>query len=480
MRRNPLVMFTACAAVGGLVAAVPGGTAAAAPVARITVKVVDVSQSTASGDVLSQNETPIAINPANPLNMITGANDWNYNDGCAVNASFDGGKTWTATLPDGFIPGVTKYTNDPTVAGTGSYDAGGDPTVAFSPDGKIAYFVCQAFNFTSPYQIALLLNRSYDGGRTWQHTGLTQVSTGTGNGVSKGSNGQFADHENIHVDPATGWVYVTWAQFNGQGGHSPVVVAISRDNGDSFTQTKVTTGSVRNNQDQRVVTDPDGNAYLTFDNGIQGGKGTALYVSRLARGSSTWSAPYAFATLTNPVCIFPPYCFNISGGPFRGGGSYPAPAFDPANGRLYVAYADIKGTYAQMYIQSAPANDLTNWTTPAVVSPGLGDQFQGELSTAPNGRLDVAFYDRRYSNNALVDVTYVTSSDGGTTWRTKRVTPSGFDPAQWGVPSGSGFRPFIGDYNGIASTNTTAEITWTGVSDPAPFNLDIYAATVTP
>src|SRR5213082_282301 len=134
-------------------------------------KVVDVSR-----DQLSQNETPLAINPRNPLNLITGANDWNYNDGCAVNATFDGGKSWTATLPNGFLPGITKFTNDPNVPGDGAYDAGGDPTIAFSPDGKVAYYVCQAFNFSSPYQIALLLNRSSDGGRTWQHSGLTQIS----------------------------------------------------------------------------------------------------------------------------------------------------------------------------------------------------------------------------------------------------------------------------------------------------------------
>lgn len=481
MRLGPVLTAVACTAVGTLVAATATAPAVAGTSGqRIGVSVVDVSQSTPSGDVLSQNETPIAVNPANPKNMITGANDWNYNDGCAVNASFDGGKTWTPTLPNGFLPGVTTYTNDPSVAGTGSYDAGGDPTIAFSPDGSTAYFVCQAFDFTSPYEIALLLNRSHDGGRTWQTTGLTQVSTGTGNGVSKGSNGQFPDHENLHVDPVTGWVYVTWAQFNGSSSHSPVIVAISKDGGQTFTQTQVTTGSVRNNQDQRIVTDGQGNAYLVFDNGIQGGKGTALYVSRLDRGSSTWSTPYAFATFTNPVCIFPTSCFNISGGQFRAGGSYPAPAFDTANGRLYVAYADIKGTYAQMYVQSAPGSDLTSWTAPVAVAPGAGDQFEGEMSTAPNGRIDLAFYDRGYSGNQLLDVTYATSSDGGTTWTTARVTPSGFDPAAWGVPSGSGFRPFVGDYNGISSTNSFAELTWTGVSQPAPFNLDIYAATVTP
>jgi hypothetical protein len=257
-------------------------------------------------------------------------------------------------------------------------------------------------------------------------------------------------------------------------------VAISRNQGATFTLTQVTTGALHNDQDQRIVTDQHGNAYLTFDNGLQGGKGTVLYVAKLAHGSNTWSTPYRFAALADPVCLFPPNCFNISGGAFRGPGSYPAPAFDTVNNRLYVAYADIKGRYAQTYLQSAPASDLTAWTRPVAVAPGAGDQFGAELSVAPNGRLDLAFNDRRYSGNTLDDVTYATSSDGGATWRTARVTSSGFDPSQWGVPSGTGFRPFIGDYNGIASTATSAEITWTGVSDPAPLNLDIYAATVTP
>lgn len=476
MSRIPFRALAVTTAVVGLaaLAAVPANATT-----HITVMTVDVSQSTPSGDVLSQNETPIAVNPANPNNMITGANDWNYNDGCAVNTTFDGGKTWSPTLPNGYLPGVTKYTNDPSVPGTGAYDAGGDPTIAFSPDGKIAYYVCQAFNVTSPYQIALLLNRSYDGGRTWQTSGLTQVSTFTGNGVSKGSNGQFPDHENVHVDPTNGWIYVTWAQFNGGGTHSPVYVAISKDQGNSFTVTQVTTGSIRNNQDQRVVTDPHGNAYLTFDNGIQGGKGTALYVSKLARGSTTWSTPIRFATLADPVCVFPPACFNISGGQFRAGGTYPAPAFDAARDRLDVVYADIKGTYAQVYFQSAPATDLSAWTAPKAIAPAAGDQFEAEMSTSA-GRIDVAYYDRSYSHNRLVDVTYATSGDGGQTWRTARVTRSGFDPSQWGVPQGSGFRPFIGDYNGIASTATSAHLTWTGVSPPAPYNLDIEYATVTP
>jgi hypothetical protein len=451
---------------------------AASSAGAITVgNVVDVTR-----DQLSQNETPVAINPANPSIMLTGSNDWNYNDGCGMDYTLNGGSSWTPALPSGFLPGVTKYTNDPSVPGTGAYDAGGDPTVAFSPDGKTAYYVCQAFNFTSPYQIALLLNRGAvtSSGIVWQTSGLTQISTWNGNGKTKGSSGQFPDHEYLHV-AADGRIYVTWAQFNGQGTHSPVLVATSTNGGKSFsTPVQVTAGNVRNNQDQRIVTAPNGDAYLTFDNGVQGGKGTVLYVSKSTDGGATWSTPYQFAALTNPVCIYPPYCFNISGGQFRAGGTYPAPAFDAARNRLVVIYADIVGTYGQVYEQWAPASDLTSWSMPKAVAPSKGDQFMAELGIAPNGRYDVAFWDRGYSRNRLIDITYAGSSNGGTTWTTARVTPSGYDPSQWGVPSGSGFRPFIGDYNGIASTNAFAALTWTGVADPQPYNLEIDYATVTP
>src|SRR5439155_824705 len=236
--------------------------------------VVDVSQ-----DTTAQNETPLAVNPLNPDNWVTGANDWNFNDGCAVNASFDGGRTWTPTLPNGFIPGLTEFTNDPAVPGTGIYEAAGDPAVAFGPDGT-AYFACQAFIFSQPpFPIALFVSRSTDGGWTWLdgvREKPVQVSQWNGNGKSRGDNGQFPDHESIAVDvsstsPFAGSVYVTWVQFNGFGGHSPVQVAFSRDGARTFsTPISVTKGPIRNNQDARIAIAPDGTLFLTFDNGIQG------------------------------------------------------------------------------------------------------------------------------------------------------------------------------------------------------------------
>jgi hypothetical protein len=451
-----------------------------------SVSVVNVSR-----DTTAQNETPLAVNPANPLNMITGNNDWNYNDGCGVNATFDGGKTWTPTLPDGFIPGITAFTNDPAAPGTGSYDFGGDPAVAFSPDGGTAYFTCFGYKGKN---VALWLSRSRDGGRTWTAGGpaapLTLVSAFQGDGKARGSNGQFPDHESITVaNDDKGTIYVPWAHFTGFSGHSPIFIAVSRDGGNSFAlPVKVSSGSVRSDQDARVVVDnATGYAYLTFDNSVQGGKGTAMYVSVSKDHGATWSNSFQFATFQNPVCLYPPYCFNISGGQFRAPGSYPVPAFDPTTKRLYVAYTDIVAGKAQILLTSASVGDITNWTTPAVVEPASGDRINVEMSIEPsNGRIDMMTNDRSYTGNTLFDVTYLTSADHGVSWSTTRVTKQSWDPSAYGVPClscTSGFRPFTGDYDGIVSLPGSAAFTWTGPGKTfgtIPDNLEVYFASVTP
>jgi hypothetical protein len=442
-----------------------------------------------SRDTTSQNETPIAVNPVNPDNLLTGNNDWNYNDGCGVNASFDGGKTWSRTLPNGFIPGITRFTNDPSIPGTGKYDFGGDPYVAFGLDGT-AYFTCFGYQGTPPYGVALLLSRSRDGGKTWLKGGtvepLVLVSAFTGNGKAKGSTGQFPDHEAMHV-ARDGTIYVAWAQFNGNGSHSPIYIAVSTDGGHSFsTPVQVTSGSVRSDQDARVVTDPStGYAYLTFDNSIQGGKGTAMFVSVSKDHGATWSAPYQFATFQNPVCLFPDFCFNISGSQFRAPGSYPVPAFDPTTHRLYVAYTDIVGGTAQIFLTSADVRALAKWSTPTAVAPSAGDRINVEMSIEPTtGRIDMMSNDRSWTNNTLFDITYFVSTDHGATFAAQRVTKTSWDPAQYGVPCStcaSGIRPFIGDYDGIVSLPNSAAMTWTGPGKTFgvyPTNLEVYFGSV--
>ena len=93
-----------------------------------------------------------------------------------------------------------------------------------------------------------------------------------------------------------------------------------------------------------------------------------------------------------------------------------------------------------------------------VANAPSGDRFAAELGIAPSGRIDVAFYDRSYTANTMVDLTYATSSDGGAIWRSARVSKSSFDPSLYGVPSGAGIRPFIGDYNGVFPWETGYDV----------------------
>jgi hypothetical protein len=491
--RHPLVA-TAVATLSVAACTKPddaGPTATRTPTAPASFSVSNgpVTVVNVSDDTTAQNETPLAVNPRNSEDLLTGNNDWNWNGGCGVNVSFDGGKSWTKTLPNGFLPGVTAFTNDPSVPGTGSYDFGGDPAVAFGPDGT-AYFACFGYQFEPPYGVVLLLSRSTDGGKTWLAGGaaqpLTLVSSFTGNGKARGSTGQFPDHDAIHV-ASDGTIYLTWAQFNGLGTHSPVYVATSTNGGRSFGKpVTVTSGSVRNDQDQRIVTDPrTGVAYLTFDNSIQGGKGTAMYVSTSNDRGATWSTPIQLGTFKNPVCLFPPNCFNISGGQFRGPGSYPVPGFDPTRNRLYVAYTDIIDGRAQVLLTWASVSDLSTWSAPQIVAPSAGDRINVEMSIEPgSGRIDMMSNDRSWSGNTLFDVTYFESRDGGTTWSVRRVTKSSWDPSQYGVPStATSVRPFIGDYDGIVSLPTAVGMTWTGPGKTygvLPTNLEVYFGGLTP
>ena len=186
-----------------------------------------------------------------------------------------------------------------------------------------------------------------------------------------------------------------------------------------------------------------------------------------------------FATLTTRSASSRRAASTSPAAQFRAGGSYPAPAFDNVHNRLDVLIADIRGPYAQMYLYSLKPDLTLDFTTQ--IPGGAGDHFMGELVGAPNGRLDASYWDRSYSANAArrPDVCHERR-------RRSHVAPGARDSCRTTTRrsgasrDGTGFRPFIGDYNGIASTNTTAYMTWTGIAPPQPYNLEIEFATATP
>jgi hypothetical protein len=149
------------------------------------------------------NETSIAVNPTNPLNMIASANDYQLrlNPGGRINettfsrahVTFDGGQTWT-TYPIYYR----------------GYTSTGDPGVAFDASGR-AYLSTLGFTWSQGPGVVInpdiLVATSTDGGQNWSQP--ARVAHGTGSiGV-----GIFNDKEYI-----TAWgdgnAIVTWTVFN--------------------------------------------------------------------------------------------------------------------------------------------------------------------------------------------------------------------------------------------------------------------------
>src|SRR5918996_2106404 len=123
------------------------------------------------GDQTPQNETVIAMDPSDSLNLIGGANDYRYfveseqryDGSAAAYVSDDGGETWINTFP----LGISEEAG-------GTYQGVGDPAFAWDPTGDVVYYANIAFNRTaneatgrSAFASSIAVSRSFDKGNTW-------------------------------------------------------------------------------------------------------------------------------------------------------------------------------------------------------------------------------------------------------------------------------------------------------------------------
>jgi hypothetical protein len=463
--------FCVFAAVG-----LAGAAAAIAP-----VQVTD--------DLFAANEESLGMSPDGQI-LMGMWNDWHFNDGCGISYSTDGGATWA---PESFAPGFTSFTNDPSVAGSGPFAVAGDPVVVYNPSSGLFDVICQSFGGQNGHR-AQLLSTTFDprvanaadpansyGLGAWRLPAVP-ITAGIANGSQKGSNGKFPDHEAGTVDTGTGAghhfgrLYVAWAEFNGLG-RSPIELAYSDNDGASWTgPIRVSDAGHQFDQDATPRVGPDGRVYVSYvgNQNEKSLKGAAAMIAKSTNGGNTFGHSFVAAPIDALATTLPNALYR--------GGTDVTSTIDERTGDVVVVYNDnSSGALNVWATHTTQPGDLATFTPAEQVKPSAQTQFFPWLQSAPGGRVDLAFYDRSCdSNDVLVCVTLASSSDSGATWTNTYVTTTGFDGDTFGAclafvdpPDCTNF--FLGDYIAVASTDSKAQVMWTG---NGAHTLDAFTAAV--
>jgi uncharacterized repeat protein (TIGR01451 family) len=376
-----------------------------------------------------QNEPSIAVNPDDPKHVIASSNDYrgpgDVHPGYYV--SFDGGLTWPGD-------GIIDLSPIPLA------EAGGDPALAIH-DLNNVYFAYIAFSRTADDVGGVYVSKSTDGGMSWNAPVELAANTLT----------VFHDKEYVTVDatgsPYDGHVYVSWTRFSGS---APIYFSRSTDGGASYS-TPMQISDLSSNQGSIPAVGPNGNVYVVWYNYNTSAQRMAVSTN----GGGSFGTPFHVSGVS-------PIPSPLPGGSFRVN-SFPTMAIDQNNGNLYVAWNDYRNGDADiLFVRSTDGGGT--WSSPIRVNDdALGNarhQFFPWLSVAPNGNIYAGWFDSRldptpYTQPFYYDEYVAVSTDGGLTFSPNARISSVTSDASIGF-SGQ----FIGDYSGIAATDTFVYPAW--------------------
>ena len=348
-----------------------------------------------------QNEQNIVVNPVNDSNIVTSANDYRYGFRALVYVSNDAGASFTNVL----LPGW-----DPATGGSGQFkhvQAGGDPVLAFSPDGKTLYYSALVYDFSVPNQTpsGVAVATSTDGGTSW--TAPTMV-------YYEASNNFFNDKQWIAAGK-DGAVYVTWTSFksNRPNGYlsSNIVVSSSQDYGRSWSAPAAVSDAAHPyDQGSSTAVAPDGALYVAYE-GNQAGDvyKDQIVLARSTDGGKTFTTKELGRVYDDVGC----YPLNVSQGRARLSfeqfrvNSFPSLAIDPTTGQMVAVWADDQANagcssgassfagITSNQVKSVSSADGVQWTAPKVITSGADKVFPAAGMNA--GKTVVSYYTRNFS-----------------------------------------------------------------------------------
>jgi BNR/Asp-box repeat len=451
------------------------------------------------------NETAIAVNPTNPLNMIGSANDYQLKASAGgsvletvfsrAHVTFDGGRTWT-TYPVRF----------------NGYKFTGDPSIAFDAEG-VAYLTTLADGGNNTPDV--VVSRSDDGGVTWSTPVLVAAGKGSFSGRSI-----FHDHP-ILAAWGDGNVIVTWIKYViGNQAASlvtvPLVDAVSHDGGQTWSGINEISGSApscvglaaEHSCDQTwgnaPAVSPTGDVVVSFydtylyapDGSTNLGRNTHYAVrvdpetGALADGPNTIGLAYDGITEGDfPVSLDGRQTLhdsefrllmqgNVAADPSDATGQHFAVVwFDDRNASLPVDPDPYKAATNSDIIVSQSFDGGRTWSTPVAIAQA-GDQFMPWAAYDSSGKLRVGYFDRSYDPaNHLYGYTLATeTAPGSLTFTHQQVTTALSDPTtndRWFAvnvdPSFPFASRFVGDYSGIATTPAHVVAYWTDMRENVCF-----------
>lgn len=352
------------------------------------------------------------------------------------------------------------------------------PDVAFDGDGHlVVLYTATGGRFNQPVGVWL---QRYDG----------QSPLGPAVRVAPAD----AFHARLAVDGTRVWV--AWVQADGAGdkplGFGPgpnfVMLARSDDGGGTFAApVRVSEPGRRAVQPTPVVVG-DRLVVGAFDLGddvldyeaVHGGQGGAPFDGRWrvvlwssADGGSTFGPA---VTVADNLVVPQRIIVNLA----------PAPSFaaDPGHrGRLYASWDAGQGDARDVFVARSDDSGAT-WSAPVPVVSRPRGQFLPAVAVAPDGRVDVVFYDRSADPaDVLAQVTVASSTDGGRSFRAARASDAPFD-SHIGFGSLQGI-PLLGSQLAVLSENDSALAFWsdtgrgtvdTNVQDLAAVTVDVAGA----
>jgi hypothetical protein len=393
--------------------------------------------------VNAEVEPFVAVNPVNPGNVVAVWQQDRWSDGAArgirAGASFDGGRTWTAsTVPFSRCTGGSP-------ANGNDYQRASDPWVSFGPDGTV-YQIAIAVSGASQTlgsSGAVLVARSIDGGLTWEPPIALIRDIGL----------PFNAKESLTADATDArFVYAVWDRLEGLLG--PTLFARSTDSGRTWEPARVIYDPGPNQQtiNNQLVVLPDGTLVVFFTRlvAVTPTIATAtLAVIRSTDKGLTWSAPIVVSPVQVRGVTDPQ-----SGTPIRDGATLGSISAGH-NGVIAAVWQDSRfsgGARDGVALSRSSDGGLT-WTVPVQLNrePSV-PAFLPAVHVRGDGTIGVTYYDLRSNTSeaSLLTDYWLTQSSDGVTWRETRIAAA-FDYAF--APFARGY--FLGDYMGLSSTGTT-------------------------